>query len=171
MRRSASPFRPPLIAFVTAFRSSASASLLALFSFHSSQASNAPVQRSHSKIDFHWGAPVVKVPVAHRAFTWIGRMQTAPDRGLEDSSNRHRFGPLYRSCCNPARIIRPRCATVWGTSQPGAGPVRQRGRAFTRFATSRARCAASHDALFLSSPPSLRAGFHGRGRFDRIMTG
>jgi hypothetical protein len=93
----------------------------------------------------------------------FGQAQAALSRGLEDSSNRTRFGPLYRSCCNPARANGPRRATVGGSSQPGGDPVRRRGRAFTRIATSIAQCAASYRA-----PDS---GFHARGRCIRIMNG
>jgi hypothetical protein len=124
---------------------------------------HAPVQGSQSKV-FHLGAPVVKVPGGTQGDHLFGQVQDAIDRGLEDSSNRYRFGPLYRSCCNqgPGQTW-PRRATVWGSSQPGGDLVRRRGRAFTRIATSIAQCAASHLA-----PTS---GFHGRGRCARIMIG
>ena len=49
------------------------------------------------------------------------------------------------------------------SSQPGAGPVRRRGRAFTRNATSIAQCAASNIAPIRD--------FHARGRCGRIMNG
>lgn len=82
---------------------------------------------------------------------------------LEDPSNRNRFGPLYRTCCHPVHGNGPGGATVGGASQLGAGPVRQRGRAFIRTATSVPLRATSHGA-----PPQ---GFHARGRVGRLMNG
>ena len=112
----------------------------------------------------HWrGLPLkclMQHRQAHRAIPLRGRQHDAGGRGLEDSSNRCRFGPLYRSCCNAAQGHGPRRATVGGSSQPGAAPVRRRGRALTRNATSIAQCAASHTA------PSR--GFHAPGRCVRI---
>jgi hypothetical protein len=72
-------------------------------------------------------------------------------------------GPLYRSCCRAVHG-NGRCgATVGGASQPGAGPVRHRGRAFIRIATLFAPRVASHPA------PGPR--FHARGRGWGIMGG
>ena len=127
---------------------------------------HAPVQGAQA---FHEDAPVGKVPsgtqgrhleperrgTAHAAIRQTGE--------LEDSSNRNRFGPLYRSCCRTAHGNGPRSATVGGRSQLGAGPVRQRGRAFIRNATSSPLRATSYGA---PAP-----GFHARGRVSRLMTG
>ena len=123
---------------------------------------HAPAQGSQSKV-FHDDAPVVEVPRGTQGDHLIGRVQRAIARGLEDSSNRTRFGPLYRSCCNAAQGHGPRRATVGGSSQPGAGPVKRRGRALTRNAISFAQCAASNIAP--------NSGFHAWGRCGRIMNG
>jgi hypothetical protein len=139
---------------------------------------HAPVQGSQSKVSptavmeplmfgvlevFHLGAPVVEAPGGTQGDHLFGQVKDAIVRGLEDSSNRYRFGPLYRSCCNLAQGCGPHRATVWGSSHPGGNLVRRGGRAFTRIATSIAQCATSHLA-----PTS---GFHGRGRCARIMIG
>jgi hypothetical protein len=123
---------------------------------------HAPVQGSQSEV-FHVDAPVGKVPSGTQGDHRFGRAQDALDRGLEDSSNRTRFGPLYHSCCNPTHAGRPRRATVGGSSQPGGDPVRRRDRAFTRKTTSIAQCGASHRAPI--------RGFHAPGRCVRIMRG
>jgi hypothetical protein len=82
-------------------------------------------------------------------------------RGLEDSSNHKRFGPLYRSCCRATHSNGQRGATVGGASQPGGGPLRHRGRAFIRIATSFTPRVTAYRAL---SP-----GFHAWGRGRVIM--
>jgi len=69
-----------------------------------------------------------------------GRIATLTGE-LEDSSNRKRFGPLYRACCHTTHGTGSCGATVGGTSQLGGGPVRRRGRAYIRNATSFAPCA------------------------------
>ena len=58
-----------------------------------------------------------------------------------------------------------RCATVGGTSQSGAGPVKHRGRAFIRMDTSLSRCANDNSAPAPDSPQ----GFHARGLGVGIM--
>ena len=83
--------------------------------------------------------------------------------GLKDSSNRNRFGPLYRSCCHPVHGNEPGGATVGGASQPGGGPVRHWGRAFIRIATSMPRRANLY--------PAPSQGFHARGRVGSLMKG
>ena len=61
--------------------------------------------------------------------------------------------------------IAPRTSTVvtGGSSQPGGGPVRRRGRAFIRIATSIALRACPHLAPV--------QGFHARGRDHILMNG
>ena len=126
-----------------------------------------PVQGLQSKV-FPLCAPVVTVGCGTQGNLQIDRRRKARGRGLEDSSNRDRFGPLYRSCSRTfLRLRGRRCATVGGSSQPGAGPVRQRGRAFIRIATSLARCATVDSAPALGVPQ----GFHARGRGLGIMIG
>lgn len=71
--------------------------------------------------------------------------------------------PLYRTCCHPVHGNGPGSATVGGTSQLGGGPVRHRGRAFIRIATSSRLRATLHGA------PAR--GFHARGRVGRLMIG
>lgn len=63
---------------------------------------HAPVQDSQSKV-FHHDAPVVKVPSGTQGDHLRGRHHDDDGRGLEGSSNRCRFGPSYRSCCNAAQ--------------------------------------------------------------------
>ena len=109
---------------------------------------------------FHVDAPVVKVPGGTQGEYSFDRIL---GRRLEDYSNRIQFGPLYGSCCNAVQSHGRRCAAVGGSSQPGAGPVRRRGRAFIRNAASTDLRAASHLA------PA--EGFHGRGRWVEIMSG
>ena len=118
---------------------------------------------------FHNDAPVSKVPSGtqgHHLWPTNRTKAKANDRragGLEDSSNRLRFGSLYRSCCRTAHGNGSRSATVGGASQPGGGPVRHRGRAFIRIATSMPLRATRYRA-----PPH---GFHARGRELVLMYG
>ena len=118
---------------------------------------------------FHRDAPVRKVPSGTQGHHLWPASQAGPKPrarrvgGLQDSSNRTRFGPLYRSCYHPVHGNGPGSATVGGASQPGGGPVRHRGRAFIRIATSMPLRATSHGAL--------TQGFHARGRVGRIMIG
>jgi len=65
---------------------------------------------------------------------------------LKDSSNRKRFGLLYRTCCHGPHGDEAGSATIGGTSQLGEGPVKRRGRAFIRIATSTRLRATSHGA-------------------------
>lgn len=57
----------------------------------------------------------------------------------------------------------PRSATVRGSSQPGGGPVRRRGRAFI--------CSATASRLRATPQGAPIPGFHPRGRVDRLMIG
>ena len=125
------------------------------------------VQGLHSKV-FHLCAPVVTVGCGTQGNHQIDRRRMAQGRGLGDSSSRDRFGPLYCSCCSVFHQLRGRrCATVLGSSQLGAGPVMQLGRAFIRIATSLTRCAT------VDSAPVRGAlqGFHARGRGLGVMNG
>jgi NAD(P)-dependent dehydrogenase (short-subunit alcohol dehydrogenase family) len=120
-------------------------------------AGHAAVQGGKS---FHQDAPVSKVPSGtQERHLWPVRCTGE----LEDSSNRNRFGPLYRTCCHRLHGNGAGSATVGGTSQLGGGPVRHRGRAFIRIATSSRLRATSHGA------PTQ--GFHARGRVGRLMIG
>jgi hypothetical protein len=122
---------------------------------------HAPVQGLKS---FHDDAPVCRVKPDTRSEHLSGGTRNVSCRGLEDSSNRNkRFGPLYRSCCRAAHGNGRRGATVGGASQPGGGPVRRRGRAFIRIATS--------FAPRVTPYPAPYRGFHARGRGRVIMVG
>ena len=121
-----------------------------------------PVQGGKS---FHDDAPVKKVMCTitigaqerhlWSAGCWIAKALQQPAGELKDSSDRYRFGPLYRTCCHQRHSHGAGDATIGGTSQLGAGPVRHRGRAFIRFATFSLLRATSYGALKL--------GFHARG--------
>jgi hypothetical protein len=113
---------------------------------------------------FHDDAPVGKVPCKVSKDTQARHPWPVRNTGeLKDASNRDRFGSLYRTCCHPLHGNGVGSATVGGTSQLGAGPVRHRGRAFIRFATF------SH--LRATSQGALKLGFHARGRVDQLMIG
>ena len=82
------------------------------------------VQGSQSK-DFHDFAPVVKVPSGTDLRTRRGEHFSGRriGRKLEDSTNReNRSGPFYGSCCDADHSHGQSRATVWRSSQPGAGP-------------------------------------------------
>jgi hypothetical protein len=79
-------------------------------------AGHAPVQRGKS---FHEDAPVSKVPRGtQERHLWPARRSAANAAQrqageLEGSSNRNRFGPLYRTCCPRAT------AMAWAAQQSG----------------------------------------------------
>jgi hypothetical protein len=127
---------------------------------------HAPVQGGKT---FHDDAPLGKVQGGTQerhpwsASHWAAKADQQRADELKDSSNRNRFGPLYRTCCRQTHSKGRGSATVGGTSQLGAGPVRHRGRAFIRIATF------SH--LRATSYGAIKLGFHARGRVGQLMIG
>ena len=130
-------------------------------------AGHAPVQGRQT---FHDDAPERKVPSSTQG-RHLGPRGSAGAKAptlrrgeLEDSSNR-RIGSGLFTVRAAARVHGngPGSATVGGTSQLGAGPVRRRRRASFVYRPH-------HPCVPPRIVPHLR-GFHARGRLDRLMIG
>ena len=126
---------------------------------------HAPVQRAHSKIVFHHGAPVVKVPVAHRAFTYSAECKVHPTEGwktpriVTDSGLfTVRAATRPRSVGHAARQSGVRASPVQVRLGNGVGP--------SNVLRPHAPGVPPRHGAPLCRPCArfLRGGFHGRGR-------
>jgi hypothetical protein len=118
----------------------------------------------YGRKSFHRDAPLCTMNSGRQGEHLNRHPGIKPDTPMSCKTPRidNRFGPLYRSCCRTAHDNGPHSATVGGASQLGGGPIRRRGRAFIRNATSFAQCA---------TPYLASGGFHRRGRAPKLMYG